>query len=805
MKVKHVFAFVTIAFLLLTSQALAIIGYGISPYPKFKAYIPGTSDPLVGGLLYTCKVGTVCNPALAFPQVTYTDALGVGTNANPVVLDSNGEANVWLPTYTKMALYDPAGVLIWTVDNIPPAGWTVLPTGATEVRTSSYPDLPTAIAAIGASKVVLVCDNSTDVTADTVIPPTTQLVAESACSINKIGVFSLTINGSFSAGQSKVFNGFTAGGIYGIKSIIPQWFGVVADGTSPVTGTDNYSALQAVAANVSDGMQVYFPAGGYRINATAASEGTLMYAFTLSTKSNIEIYGAGDATKFYIQYSDAQYHGGTDPNASPFRLFNVVTCSNVSIHNMYFEGQASTTEYLPKTTAGAGAMNRCLPIMVQNSDNVAVHHNTFKSLYGNGVVYWATVPTTEYGRVHHNHFENLVNNAVNIQGGTAYIEQDSNTIFNCYGGFESYGDYQTITNNIIVWTAAFTRVNYLGNQTSYGIASAGTRSVISGNVLLATDGNAVNGISVIGSSPTYWGIGQTVSNNSISGIRYYPISVSGSGGGCRGSVVSNNTITNIGSAAGGSVATTMAIRVYGASNTDLLNDVIVMGNNIVGGANSRFGVYVHFANNITIENNIVNTAVYSLYLDNYLGTIHLNNNTFATASFTPTQLLARYGSNNYGYNSHTFEATIPIDGLYRLGDVIWNQVSSILNPNGWRCTIAGGAVVGTWATGTPYALGQWVRLSTGKVGMVIVAGTSDAITEPTFTTIGELVVDNTVTWQYVSATTASFSAIEAHYGTTVNRPILTANDGGFPYWDTNVGKMIFWNGAAWKLADGSAP
>ena len=69
--------------------------------------------PLSGGKLYTYVAGTTT------PQVTYTDYVGGTANTNPVILDSRGEASVWLntPLY-KMALYSATDVLIWTVDNI---------------------------------------------------------------------------------------------------------------------------------------------------------------------------------------------------------------------------------------------------------------------------------------------------------------------------------------------------------------------------------------------------------------------------------------------------------------------------------------------------------------------------------------------------------------------------------------------------------------------------------------------------------------------------------------------------------------
>jgi hypothetical protein len=68
---------------------------------------------LVGGKLYSYAAGTTT------PLATFTDAGGATPNANPVILDSRGEASVWLGTAVyKFALYTSTNVLVWTVDNV---------------------------------------------------------------------------------------------------------------------------------------------------------------------------------------------------------------------------------------------------------------------------------------------------------------------------------------------------------------------------------------------------------------------------------------------------------------------------------------------------------------------------------------------------------------------------------------------------------------------------------------------------------------------------------------------------------------
>lgn len=78
------------------------------PFPKF-----GQGNQYPGGKLYTYEAGT------STPKDTFTDADEGTPNTNPVILDSNGQADVWLGSGSyKMVLDDAADVTIWTVDKI---------------------------------------------------------------------------------------------------------------------------------------------------------------------------------------------------------------------------------------------------------------------------------------------------------------------------------------------------------------------------------------------------------------------------------------------------------------------------------------------------------------------------------------------------------------------------------------------------------------------------------------------------------------------------------------------------------------
>jgi hypothetical protein len=86
---------------------------GLTPSPKQQIF--GTDGlPLVGGKIYTYAGGT------STPIATYTDSTAGTANTNPIILDSYGQANIWLINTTtyKFVVKDANDVLLYTVDNI---------------------------------------------------------------------------------------------------------------------------------------------------------------------------------------------------------------------------------------------------------------------------------------------------------------------------------------------------------------------------------------------------------------------------------------------------------------------------------------------------------------------------------------------------------------------------------------------------------------------------------------------------------------------------------------------------------------
>jgi hypothetical protein len=89
----------------------------LTPNPRFKAF-DANGNPLAGGKLFSYVANT------STPQATYTDSTEGATNTNPVILDSAGEASVWLGEGLnyKLVLKDSSeATTFWTVDSVPGA------------------------------------------------------------------------------------------------------------------------------------------------------------------------------------------------------------------------------------------------------------------------------------------------------------------------------------------------------------------------------------------------------------------------------------------------------------------------------------------------------------------------------------------------------------------------------------------------------------------------------------------------------------------------------------------------------------
>ena len=95
------------------------MAYSLSPWLKPRFFITGTNRPLAGGLMYTYKAGTTDN------ATTYSDDAGT-TNTNPIVLDSDGQCDLYLDDAIsyRIILKNSAGVTQFDKDRIASLGST---------------------------------------------------------------------------------------------------------------------------------------------------------------------------------------------------------------------------------------------------------------------------------------------------------------------------------------------------------------------------------------------------------------------------------------------------------------------------------------------------------------------------------------------------------------------------------------------------------------------------------------------------------------------------------------------------------
>jgi microcystin-dependent protein len=125
--------------------------------PTAKAqFIDAAGVPLAGGFLYTYEAGTTT------PQATYTDSTAATANSNPIVLDSRGEANIWLSSANyKFRLTDANGTEIWTVDNIAAPSTALSPVFTSNVTISANTSGPALLVTqTGAGAAIRVQDSA---------------------------------------------------------------------------------------------------------------------------------------------------------------------------------------------------------------------------------------------------------------------------------------------------------------------------------------------------------------------------------------------------------------------------------------------------------------------------------------------------------------------------------------------------------------------------------------------------------------------------------------------------------------------
>lgn len=225
-------------------------------YPKFKAF-DSNGQPLSGGKLYTYIAGT------STPKTTYSDRAGTTANSNPVILDSNGEANVYGVGSYKFVLKDSEDVTLETIDNVEGIGESAIPC------IGDYGDnLATAISEIGSTQKTLLIGKEIAVTADITVPSTLTLWFTQGGYLN------------ISAGKTVTFQKcpladdyqqiYAGSGAVVVKRITPQHWGAIGDGS-----TDDLVPFTKAIASIPNGgtYRIPYTGLGYKVSDTLDFDG----------------------------------------------------------------------------------------------------------------------------------------------------------------------------------------------------------------------------------------------------------------------------------------------------------------------------------------------------------------------------------------------------------------------------------------------------------------------------------------------------------------------------------------------------
>ena len=333
------------------------------------------------------------------------------------------------------------------------------------------------------------------------IPENITLVIFPAATIEKGVTATLTINSRFEAGRYQVFSNFNAGDIiFGSKSVrevIPQWFGVIAD------GSDETDKIQACISSVSGiAGKVYFQEGTYGATGISVPDGAF-----------IDLYGSGDKSILKHLASGSAL------------LSSAGTITDFNAHNLLFDGnQVNQTNWETRT----------LHLKV---DKCSIEYCTFtggvhSSINFSDIITKATINRCHFsGMREHDGVSGHDTSIVLVNGSQSVSPEIHFTNNFCYaavdtltpaletttpGGFIINYDYPTYSDQIraVVRNNTFINIGQskAGNFTSpIHFYTDVTNAVIDGNVILNTGYRAIQ---------AQRSQNVTISNNIIDGTRY---------------------------------------------------------------------------------------------------------------------------------------------------------------------------------------------------------------------------------------------------------------------------------------------
>jgi hypothetical protein len=511
----------------------------LSPPPKLQFF--GTDGlPLVGGKVYTYAAGTTT------PLSTYYDSTGLTVNTNPIILDTRGEANIWLPSAAyKFVLKTSTDTLIWTVDNI---------TSAEALK--AY--MVTLLAAFAAELA-----DTTNATKGDALIGFRQSNASGALA-NAVG---RTVHQKFQ------------------ETISVKDFGATGDGT-----TDDTVAIQW-AVTAAAGKALYFPAGTYIVSdIITVGSNTVLYGDqgVTTLKLKAKTYAAANVSIFVLTGITNVYIYGLIFNGNKG---NIGSARN-PINTVY-----QTTKVTFDTCEWINCEGICLNIST-SVDSFAVLNCRFISCggatdnsdgYRNQAIAFSSSAALRSKDIE------IIGNYFFAQGLDCIsmcnlddVVVSNNAAYDSYSFlFNTPAPYRTVNLSVtgnVIYNTNQGSLNNTVNPVAIDLPRV-SNATITGNSIYKCE---QSGIGIFGDS-----VNVTVSGNSLVDCGYKGVSWYGGisvGGGAQvasgiiGVVISNNTIVSTG---------TVTQMKFGVLLADDLEAVVLSGNNIVNYVTSKYGYFVY--------------------------------------------------------------------------------------------------------------------------------------------------------------------------------------------------------------------
>lgn len=701
MRLRHfIKTYLLAAIFLLTSCVNAFSG-AILNYPKFQAF-DSDGNPLSGGKVFTYVAGTSTKKA------SYSDAACTSANTNPVILDSRGEATIYLQGSYKIILSastdtDPPAAAIWTMDNITAGNdGTVLTEGyypdstaADQGATGSSNTIKYYVDTIGSTNkatIYLRHDSGTEYTdyvfsTSETIPSNITLEFEPGARLDPDSGDTVTINspGNIRADASQ--NIKTGSGSISFTypgTVYPDWW---TNNATPGT-TDMAAAIQAAAdslptatnfASAAIGGRIQMNGGRYKIStgvtlkrgqilAGLSREATQILSFVAS--SPFTYTDVGDNISDHIQCRD-------------FSILQDATVTATSGAGIALSGRV----------AGANGIN----LVVEN----VVIKGTYDGIYGTEIM---------TGNINNADISSVVNHGIHVYGAASANASTAINILNSYahscGADGFHIDNARYTSVISCGSDSNTGCGYyIANSIAVNLQSASAEQNTSYNYHFTECGNIfahVRGIAKASSS---------IDNIYCSGTYgvYGNLTIMGEldiGSGNTGYAINQAKTAGQVIFLGGYITGSYAIGKISNVRTNLL---------FLGGPGTRDSVFGGPGINLSIG-----TGDPESYIYGDPGSFYFVPNAANNASLFAKQfgVDTAYGWKNL--RGCRFASAVPAAAsgaydTYTLNDIVWNSEPAATEWIGWVCVTSGTFGTLSGVTGS---------INTGKTALTVNSATN---------------------------------------------------------------------------------